>query len=492
MRRCIHSAGLQLAVAVFAAFPAIRVAVADEFAWSWEGEKPKSAAEQSTAKPNAGSEFSWSWEQSNGKESAQTAEPLPAPKPAPAVEQSLEMVPRPPVVEPQPSQAVSQPSAGETPQAPVQKPGVDPDVFADLLRENQELRKKLEVTASEQQSVSKEKENLLKEVKDLESRVAQSTALIQKMEKQKKPAASEAAEDLDRVVEFDSAVADVQKERSGLADELAKLQARMKQFEQGTLTSSNAPAVVPASEPVAAAVAPPVPAAATATVAPGSDLFRELERKNLELKQRLADESAARLKLEGAEQQAALEEQKKKELEAELAKTQSAEQEHRQKIESLLKKIPALESELTEVKIAKAEKDSVVVEQGRDMDVMRVELQQREHRLAKAERMAALLDKARDEIRKASDLELRDMHYNMASVYAKEGRYEEAEREYLRALEIDPTDPEIHYNLAILYDDHLNNKSRAATHYRKYLKLCPYGEDVDAVKNWLMNIEVGR
>ena len=123
---------------------------------------------------------------------------------------------------------------------------------------------------------------------------------------------------------------------------------------------------------------------------------------------------------------------------------------------------------------------------------MEVELQKREQRLIKAERMTAVLEKARDDVAQVSERERRDMHYNMAVVYAKEGRLREAEGEYLRALQIDPNDPAVHYNLGILYDDELNDKGKAAMHYRKYLKLSPHGSDVDAVKSWLLKIEMGQ
>jgi len=82
------------------------------------------------------------------------------------------------------------------------------------------------------------------------------------------------------------------------------------------------------------------------------------------------------------------------------------------------------------------------------------------------------------------------MHYNMAVVYAKEGRFEEAEKEYLRALRIDPNDPAAHYNLAILYDDELDRKRRAVMHYRKYIQLNPTAPDADQVKQWIMQLEM--
>ena len=86
--------------------------------------------------------------------------------------------------------------------------------------------------------------------------------------------------------------------------------------------------------------------------------------------------------------------------------------------------------------------------------------------------------------------EKRDMHYNMAVVYAKEHRFKDAEIEYLKALRLDPTDAAVHYNLGILYDDELDEKLKASVHYRKYLRLAPHAPDVNDVRGWLLAIDM--
>jgi tetratricopeptide (TPR) repeat protein len=67
--------------------------------------------------------------------------------------------------------------------------------------------------------------------------------------------------------------------------------------------------------------------------------------------------------------------------------------------------------------------------------------------------------------------------------------YREEEKEYQKCLRIDPRDPYVHYNLAILYDDKLNRNDKAIVHYRKYLDLHPSGEGVVQVKEWLLHAE---
>jgi tetratricopeptide (TPR) repeat protein len=91
---------------------------------------------------------------------------------------------------------------------------------------------------------------------------------------------------------------------------------------------------------------------------------------------------------------------------------------------------------------------------------------------------------------RAGDREKLNMHYNMASVYAREGKFTEAENEYLQALRIDPTDADVHYNLGILYDDEMKQSEKAMVHYRRYLQLNPHGLDADRVRTWLRKLEM--
>ncbi|MBU1006470.1 MAG: hypothetical protein KKH08_02605 [Candidatus Omnitrophica bacterium] len=77
------------------------------------------------------------------------------------------------------------------------------------------------------------------------------------------------------------------------------------------------------------------------------------------------------------------------------------------------------------------------------------------------------------------------MYYNRGLKDAGEGRHKQAVDEFLKAIEANPTDADSCYNLAIIYDDHLNNKKKAVYYYRKYLELRPDSDDRDEVMNWL-------
>ena len=77
----------------------------------------------------------------------------------------------------------------------------------------------------------------------------------------------------------------------------------------------------------------------------------------------------------------------------------------------------------------------------------------------------------------------------MAIAYNQLKMYKEEEKEYKQCLKINAKDANVHYNLAILYDDRLNRYDMAITHYKKYLDLHPVGEGVVQVKEWLLHAE---
>ena len=83
-----------------------------------------------------------------------------------------------------------------------------------------------------------------------------------------------------------------------------------------------------------------------------------------------------------------------------------------------------------------------------------------------------------------------DMHFNLAVVYDKNGMYGDAEREYIKCLELDKDDPNTYFNLGILYDDKLNNNAKAMANYRKYLEFHSIGDDATKVREWLFRCEL--
>jgi len=70
------------------------------------------------------------------------------------------------------------------------------------------------------------------------------------------------------------------------------------------------------------------------------------------------------------------------------------------------------------------------------------------------------------------------------------GRYRDAERLCRDGLDRDPTNALFHYNLGVLYDDYLGDPRAAALHYRKYLDMSPGAPDASIVRSWLLELDV--
>ncbi len=70
------------------------------------------------------------------------------------------------------------------------------------------------------------------------------------------------------------------------------------------------------------------------------------------------------------------------------------------------------------------------------------------------------------------------------------GDFERAINLYEAALDDSPRCAEIHYKLALLYDDKLNDPLNALHHFRRYLALSPNGAHANDVKNSMKRDEI--
>jgi tetratricopeptide (TPR) repeat protein len=77
------------------------------------------------------------------------------------------------------------------------------------------------------------------------------------------------------------------------------------------------------------------------------------------------------------------------------------------------------------------------------------------------------------------------MHYNLAVILTEKGEYAAAIREYEKVIESRPEDADAHYNLGILYDDHLKDSINALEHYRQYIRLAPASTEAPRVREWI-------
>src|SRR5438874_13720955 len=73
---------------------------------------------------------------------------------------------------------------------------------------------------------------------------------------------------------------------------------------------------------------------------------------------------------------------------------------------------------------------------------------------------------------------------------SEQGDFERAINLYEAALDDSPRCAEIHYKLAVLYDDKLNDPVSALHHFKRYLALSPNGPHANEVKNSVKHDEI--
>jgi tetratricopeptide (TPR) repeat protein len=86
--------------------------------------------------------------------------------------------------------------------------------------------------------------------------------------------------------------------------------------------------------------------------------------------------------------------------------------------------------------------------------------------------------------------ETAEMHYNMGVFFTDNKEFTRAEKEYRRALDFDPENLKVHYNLGYLYAEDLNKQDKAAFHLEKYLQLSPDAKDSEAVRATITTLSV--
>ena len=393
-------------------------------------------------------DFSWSWEDGESPESAETDA-------GDIDEENILLNLDEPALDDE--ESVNKESTGEEQSSDSEYTGVNIDAYNELLRSNLDLRRQIaEVTQSEEKA---RQENELRgnEIRDMEGRLSILVSKIQDINKEKELSGA----DLDKVMQLESELAQAEEEKARFNDELEQLRRQLSALEQ---QSKYQP---------------------TSSVRPGSDLFEQVQKENVNLKKELREALEAKTKAVKEVTQA-------QELKQMLDYSKSVEKEQKKMIGELLKQIPAMEQELLSIKATASEKEMVLGATEKDLEETKRELEKRDYRLVKAEKMADLLEKTRKEVMRVSDVEKRNMHYNMGVVYAKEGRSKDAEVEYLNALRIDPSDADAHYNLAILYENEIKDIGKAIRHYKAYLKLRPHANDVDTVRLWLISLEAKK
>ena len=84
------------------------------------------------------------------------------------------------------------------------------------------------------------------------------------------------------------------------------------------------------------------------------------------------------------------------------------------------------------------------------------------------------------------------MYYNLGTMHMRLKEFVKAEAALLEVLKLDPDDAGAHYNLGILFDDHLERSEAAERHYLRFLELESSGPDAEQVTRWLRQLRATR
>jgi tetratricopeptide (TPR) repeat protein len=81
------------------------------------------------------------------------------------------------------------------------------------------------------------------------------------------------------------------------------------------------------------------------------------------------------------------------------------------------------------------------------------------------------------------------LHYNLGVMSAQQGEYAKAVSEFEKVLQLKPDDAETHYNLGVIFSEHLNDRKKAVAHFKRYLALAPDDPDAERVRRFMLTWE---
>lgn len=328
----------------------------------------------------------------------------------------------------------------------------DAAAFEAMVRENVVLRREVERALRQLHESRQAQASLEVQIRDLE---------------QKRAALAVSLREVRTSDEIMAELALIRSERDALARENERLNQRL------TLEQPSATSPPPVQMPP-----------------PGSDLFKKIERENLELKVELAalkqsarEAEALRAQMDRLQrEQGEITERsgkEKAELQARLEQLQDGKTASEQSAERLSRQAQVAEKEAKALRARVAE-----IERELEMNkapTPRTPVQPEppvssEARLLQA---AGGVSSEADEVM-AKALKL-----------AQTGKYRDAEKLYLQALARSPNSAAIHFNLGVLYMEGLKSSASALKHFRRYLELNPRAPDADQVRAWVNELEMG-
>jgi len=79
---------------------------------------------------------------------------------------------------------------------------------------------------------------------------------------------------------------------------------------------------------------------------------------------------------------------------------------------------------------------------------------------------------------------------NLGSILRSEGKLDDAEQMYLKAVSLNPDLAEGYFNLGVLYDSYKKDKAKAIENYSRYWQLAKDRKDaVETVPQWIERLQ---
>ena len=85
-----------------------------------------------------------------------------------------------------------------------------------------------------------------------------------------------------------------------------------------------------------------------------------------------------------------------------------------------------------------------------------------------------------------------DLYYNLAVQYIKSERFKEAAEALKQVIKVNPQDKDAYYNLGVLYGDYLSDKKKARSYYSYYLKFSIPPDEATEIKNWMRQLNENK
>jgi chromosome segregation ATPase len=81
------------------------------------------------------------------------------------------------------------------------------------------------------------------------------------------------------------------------------------------------------------------------------------------------------------------------------------------------------------------------------------------------------------------------LHYNLGVLYSQNQQFDKAVKEFAKVLELKPEDGETLYNLGVIYGEHIKDKKKAISYFKRYLSVAPDDADAQRVRKYLVTWE---